>query len=102
MYDRGQRVVQDNKEAIKWFHNAALQGVAFAQVNLGRMYDKGQGVPQDYIQAHMWSNLAATIGAKDAIKNRDIIAKKMTPADISKAHAMAREWMKKFEARKNK
>ena len=30
-------------------------------------------------------------------ENRDIMAKKMTPADISKAQAMAREWMEKHQ-----
>ena len=40
-------------------------------------------------------NLAAAQDNEDAGKNRDIVAEKMTPADISKAQAMAREWMEK-------
>ena len=57
------------------------------------MYAKGQGVTQDYVQAHFWSNLAAAQGHDTARKNLDIIAKQMTPSDISKAQAMAREWL---------
>ena len=73
----------------------AEQEYSSAQNNLGVMYEKGQGVRQDYVQAHMWFNLAATRGHKMALKNRDIIAKRMTPADISKAQRLAREWWAK-------
>ena len=58
---------------------------------------KGEGVPQDYVQAHMWFNLAAAQGNVVGRKNRDIVAKKMTSADISKAQAMAREWLEKHQ-----
>ena len=59
-------------------------------------------MPQDYVQAHKWFNLAATKGDKDAVKNRDNVAKKMTPADISKAQKLAREWWAAFKKRKDK
>ena len=59
------------------------------------MYYNGEGVPQDYVQAHMWFNLAASKRNENGRKNRDIIAKKMTPADISKAQRLAREWLEK-------
>ncbi len=72
-----------------------MQGFADAMFGLGVMYDNGQGVPQNYVQAHKWFNLAATQGDKDAVKNRDIVAKKMTPADISKAQKLARQWWAK-------
>ncbi len=59
------------------------------------MYAKGQGVTQDYVQAHFWSNLAASQDNDAARKNLDVIAKQMAPADISKAQALAREWLEK-------
>ena len=59
------------------------------------MYSEGQGVPQDYIQAHIWFNLAATQGKKGAAENRNIIAKRITPADLSKAQRLASEWWAK-------
>ena len=71
----------------------AEQGFASVQNNLGVKYYKGEGVPQDYIQAHMWSNLAAAQGDENGRKNRDMVAKKMTAADISKAQVLAREWL---------
>ena len=74
---------------------AAGQGYASAQVNLGLMYANGEGVPQDYVQAHMWFNLAASKGNENGRKNRDIIAKKMTPVQITEAQRIAREWLEK-------
>ena len=61
------------------------------------MYGKGEGVTQELVQAHMWLNLAAAQGDETARKNRDKLANEMTPADISKAQAMAREWMEKHQ-----
>ena len=42
MYENGQGVPQDDKEAVKWYQLAAEQGDAIAQANLGFMYDNGQ------------------------------------------------------------
>jgi uncharacterized protein len=49
------------------------------------MYDNGQGVLQDYALAHMWFNLSGSNGDKIAVKNRDIIEKKMSKQQIEKA-----------------
>ena len=57
------------------------------------MYLNGKGVPQDYAEAHMWSNLAALKGNELGRKNRDIIAKKMTLAQMAEAQRLAREWL---------
>ncbi len=78
----------------------AEQGDADAQFNLGVMYDNGQGVPQDYAQAHMWLNLAASRyppgeNRDKAVKKRDIVAERMTPAQIAEAQKLAREWKPK-------
>ena len=95
MYEKGQGVSQNYKTAVKWYTLAAEQGYALAQFNLGVMYDKGEGVIQDYIRAHMWGNLGASNGNENGAKLRDLVAKKMTPADISKAQRLARECVKK-------
>ncbi len=100
MYDKGQGVPQDDAEAVGWWRKAAAQGHAEAQLSLGIRYGKGQGVPQDYAQAHMWFNLAASRlppgeDRDAAVNNRDIVAKWMTPAQISEAEKLAREWRPK-------
>ena len=89
-YDRG-----DYATALKEYRPLAEQGHAAAQYNLGLMYANGKGVPQDYVQAHMWFNLAAAQGDESGRENRDKVVELMTPADISKAQAMAREWLEK-------
>ena len=85
MYFTGQGVPQDDARAVGWWRKAAKQGYAEAQYILGRMYGEGLGVPQDYAHAHMWFNLAASRfspgeGRDLAVKNRDTVAKRMTPA----------------------
>ena len=91
MYDIGQGVTQDYAEAVRWWKLAAAQGDATAQYNLGLMYGEGKGVVQDYTRAHMWFNLAAVTGDSVSVKNRDIVAKRMTPQQISEAQKLARE-----------
>lgn len=92
MYYNGHGVPQDYPEAVKWFRLAADQGNAIAQYDLGIMYAEGRGVPQDYISAHMWFNLSAAQGNRGAVRNRDITARRMTPAQIAEAQKLAREW----------
>ena len=95
LYHEGLGVTQDYKTAIRWYTRAAEQGYAYAQSALGRMYEKGQGVSQDYLLAYMWFSLAASLWDPDARKDQDIVAKKMSPVDISKAQDLARECVRK-------
>ena len=92
MYRFGRGVPQDDKEAVRWYRLAAEQGFASAQNNLGQMYADGRGVTQDYVQAHMWVNLAGVEGDEGYRKQRDILAEKMTPAQLANAQRLAREW----------
>ena len=95
MYNNGEGVIQDYKEAVRLYSLAAAQGYATAQHNLGVKYYNGEGVIQDNVYAHMWWNIAASSGDASAVKNRDIVAGKMTASDISKAQELARECVKK-------
>ena len=88
----GQGTLQNYAEALTWFRKAADQGSARAQFNLGAMYANGQGVPQDYILAHMWLSLAAAKNETRAVDLRDIVAAKMTAAQVAEAQKLAREW----------
>ena len=93
LYANGWGVAQDDAEAAKWWRLAAEQGDADAQNDLGHMYRNGDGVAQDQVQAHMWFNLAAAQGYEYATENRYLVAERMTPADISEAQRLAREWL---------
>ncbi len=90
-YKRG-----DYATAFRLWRPLADQGIAGAQYNLGVMYRDGQGVPQDYVEAHMWLNLSASASAgkerDKAVKTRDMVADRMTPAQIAEAQKLAREW----------
>ena len=89
LYDNGKGVIEDDKEAVKWYMLAAEQGKASAQTNLAFMHTTGQGVIQDNVYAHMWWNIAAASGSENAKGNKDILVKQMTAQDISKAQDLA-------------
>jgi uncharacterized protein len=100
MYAEGKGAPQNHAEAMKWYQQAAEQGHPAAQHNLGDLYGKGKGAPQDFVQAHKWYNLAAASATDDKerdtfLKNRDMLAAKMTPAQIAEARKLAREWKPK-------
>jgi len=95
MYNKGRGVPQDHKIAVKWYRKAAEQGNALAQSNLGAMYAQEKGVIKNMIYAYMWGNLGASNGNENGGKLQDLAAKKMTPADISKAQDLARQCVKK-------
>lgn len=68
MYDNGQGVSQNHKEAVKWYKLAATKGSVVAQFNLGAMYYAGLGVAQNYGEAVKWFRLAAAQGDEQAAK----------------------------------
>jgi uncharacterized protein len=99
MYYIGNGVPKNDAEAVRWFRLAADQGNARAQYVLGLIYAFGKGVPQDYVSAHMWFNLAAAQGYQDAVKNRDLVEQRMTPAQITEAQKLTRDWKPKLTLR---
>ena len=99
MYSRGQVVPRDPAEAVRWHRRAAEQGHANAQSGLGFMYEIGGGVPHNLVQAHKWHNLAAFRASSSdpdlrekAVRSRDRVAARLTPAQLAKAQRLAREW----------
>ncbi|MGA6943639.1 MAG: hypothetical protein WBV43_14345 [Pseudolabrys sp.] len=83
---------RDYTTAVRLNRPLAEQGDANAQYNLGVFYDNGLGVPQDKVRAYMWFNLSAAQGRDGAAAFRDLIARRMTPAQIAEAQKLAREW----------
>lgn len=74
----------------RW-RSLAEQGDAAAQYKLGVMHANGRGAPRDYITAYKWLNIAGAQGTEKAIKGRDAVARKMTPAEVEIAQRLARE-----------
>ncbi len=69
MYEKGEGVTRDPKQAVVWYTKAAEQGDAQAQHNLGWMYEKGEGVTRDPKQAVYWYTKAAEQGFANAQTN---------------------------------
>lgn len=91
MYEQGKGVAQDYQEAYKWYRLSAEQGNTRAQYSLGGMHEKGLGVSQDYVRAYMWYDIAAIQGLYVAQSNRDYIAQRMSPEQITQAQNLTRE-----------
>jgi TPR repeat protein len=98
-YDVGRGMPQDPALAANWYRKAAEDGNADAQYSLGRLYWQGRGVPQDLVQADKWVALAIKRYApseKDkrerAVRVRENIESKMTPAQLDQAQKLVREW----------
>ena len=96
MYNKGYGVRRDYAEAVAWYRKAAGPGYALVQFNLGAMYNSGQGVLQDYVQAHRWLDLAAARfpasqmeDREKAVRARNPVAAKMTPAQVAEAQRLA-------------
>lgn len=97
MYNQGQGVAQDVKQAIAWWEKAAEQGHPEAQDNLGLRYAKGQGVTQDWVQAYKWFAIAAASGNQTAMGNQKVIAMHMPPEKLKEAQLLADEWVLKHK-----
>lgn len=98
MYADGQGVTQDYQQAVFWYRKAAEQGDAGAQTLLGFKYLLGMGVAQDYVEAYKWFNIAGAHGDKDAMKEREDLQERMTPAQIAEGQRLAREWKPHLES----
>ena len=97
MYANGEGVPEDDREAVKWYRRAAEQGHANAQLNLGVMYANGEGVPEDDVRAYAWYNLAAAQGSEAAVTNKDIIRRRMTLSQISRAQELSASLLRRIE-----
>ena len=68
---------------------AAEQGVAAAQFNIGVLYEFGNGLLEDDERAHLWFTIAAQQGFTRAEERRTILALRMTEAEIARADEMS-------------
>src|SRR5262245_48134220 len=89
---------RDYATAVRLIRPLAEQGNANAQYKLGVFYDNGLGVPQDKVSAYMWLNLSASQGREGAAAFRDLIARRMTPAQIEEAQKLTREWKRSTQS----
>jgi hypothetical protein len=62
IYKKGQGIIQDYDQAVRWFRQAAETGDPTAQCELGAMYTAGFGVRKDDVAAAAWYRKAAEQG----------------------------------------
>jgi uncharacterized protein len=75
MYDHGEGVPQDLKQASEWYIKSAEKGYARAQYRLGLLYATGAGVEKNLKESEKWYRKAAGQGfrpAKDALKKLEV------------------------------
>jgi uncharacterized protein len=99
MYQNGQGVSKDHKEAVVWYRKAAEQGYANAQRNLGLMYRHGTGVVKDEKEAVAWYRKAAEQGQATAQVNLGIMYH--LGKGVLQDHAEAEKWYQKAAAQGN-
>lgn len=86
-YAEGDGVVQNDKEAAKWFALAARQGLADAQYHYGMALLRGRGVVQDYHAAFSWIEKPAKRGHARAQHSLGELYRYGTGTPIDKARA---------------
>jgi len=86
-YAEGDSVIQNDKEAARWFELAAKQGLAEAQYQYGLMLLQGRGVVQDYKAAFSWIEKPAQRGYARAQYSLGELYRYGTGTAIDKARA---------------
>jgi Sel1 repeat len=97
LYAGGRGVQRSLVQAAKLYWLAADQGNHRAQYNLAVAYRDGKGVEQDPVRAYTWYTLSAAAGWDPEVhdkarKERDDLAKDMTPTQVGQAEADAASW----------
>jgi len=100
MYASGLGVERDDIRAFEWYLRASMKGHPGAQSGVGWYYEVGRGMPApDLVRAYMWYVLSAIGGDPDAAISQEEVVKKMTKAQIEKAHVLIddyRMWLYPF------
>ena len=93
MYASGLGVERDDVRAFEWYLRAAMKGHAGAQSGVGWYYEVGRGIAApDLVRAYMWYVLSAIGGDPDAAISQEEVVKKMTKAQIEKAHVLIADY----------
>ena len=100
MHYFGVGVLENYREAAKWYRKAAEQGLAHAQYNLSVMYIRGEGVSENYVKAYAWANLASAQEEEGAVERKTKLRKRMSSGQVVKAQKLAGKLFKRIESSK--
>ena len=90
MYNNGEGVPEDNRQAAHWFRKSAEQGNPQSQFHLGMLHANGEGVPEDDRQAVHWLRESAQQGDARAQFNLGIMYE--LGEGVSKDNRQAVNW----------
>jgi TPR repeat protein len=95
IYFAGNEAVQDFKAAREWLQKAADQKNAVAQRRLGQMEESGLGGPANVVRAYALYETAILNGDGYAVRLRDDLLKRLSPAQVTEAQALAKTMSEK-------
>jgi TPR repeat protein len=106
VYARREDKTQDRRKAWAMFHKAAALGSAQERYRVGWRYAVDIGIPPDFVEAYAWlrvSEAQARAGLagrpdleKQAASGLQFVTSKLSPADLARAQARAKEYYQKY------
>lgn len=93
MYFDGNFVHQDYRRAREYWYRATDQRGLLSAYALGLTYRDGKGAEKSVVQALKWLNIAASRSMDRAVVAGMDLEKTATPAQISEANALSKEWL---------
>lgn len=96
LYQHTSPPTQNYVDALKWYKKAAALGSDSALVNIGQLYFFGLGVDKNYTEAYAWYTLASARGNKNGLRNKDLVAVKLTPFELASGDNLYRHRKKLY------
>ena len=96
MFQRGNEIARDHRQAAKWYQQSAKHGYRKAQHLLGAMYAQGRGVAKNYIKAYAWCMISAAQHSRAALLKLKKIEPRMSVEQISYARKLSRQYYEMY------
>ncbi|MGL1832508.1 tetratricopeptide repeat protein [Rhodocyclaceae bacterium SMB388] len=91
MYRTGVGALQNYDIAVEWILRAAHAEDPEGMLELGRFYRDGVGVDKDPINGYVWMNRAAASHHLEAARERETLARSMSPGNLRQAQRLSLE-----------
>ena len=85
----GVGTLQNFGQSAKWLQTAAARGNPEGMLELGRLYRDGIGVDKDPVRAYIWFNRASAVRNLDAVRERELISRLLTPEQLNEAQNLS-------------
>lgn len=99
LHENGSGVIQDYEQALAWYRRAAMHGEAMAMYRVGAMLSQGIGADKDLVEAYAWCNIAAARGHREAVTERDRVAKLLSIEEVMEAQQQSRSFDRELPQR---